>query len=135
MIRKTFSKRHFGLPGSLAILAVVATSGCGVQEARGPSSWAMDADGSVTDTMPTAAYGGVPQDTGDQQPRVYESVTYDDAVSKFGMKADKDAFGAYAGEGLIGFRFGLSGIFLGMSGGVPSDDQEVVVDVLANEGS
>jgi len=62
-------------------------------------------------------------------------VTYDDAVSKFGMKADKDAFGTYAGEGLIGFRFGLSGIFLGMSGGVPSDDQEVVVDVLANEGS
>ena len=132
MICCRFPKR-LSLPlGALAVLAVVATSGCGVQEARGYSSSAMKADGTVANTMSKAAHGAVVQEPVDEKAKVLEFVTYDDAVSKFGMTANEDAFGSYVEEGLIGFRFGLSGIFWGMVDGAPTDNREVVIEISAN---
>jgi len=127
---KLFFKRRSVSLGALALLGVVATSACGVPEARGYSSWAMEADGSVANTMPQSAYGEVVQEPVDENPIAYKRVTYDDAVSKFGMTANEDAFGSYMGEGLIGFRFGLAGIFWRMVDDVPTDDREATNDLM-----
>jgi hypothetical protein len=128
MTKTPFFRRHSLPLGALAVLAVVVTSGCGVQQAKGDGSWAVNTNDSVTETVSQAA-----QVTASEETPMYKPVTYDDAVSKFGMSVDKNAFGAYAGEGLIGFRFGDSGIFLGMFDADPADDRGVVSDVLASE--
>jgi hypothetical protein len=73
------------------------------------------------------------QEPVEEKPKEYKFLTYDDAVSKFGMSVDKNAFGSHAGEGFIGFRLGESGIFLGMFDADPADDRGVVSDVLASE--
>lgn len=83
--------------------------------------------------MSTAAYGEARQELRSgidlsvqkiavEEPNFPGLVTYGDAVSKFGMTVNEDAFGSYMGEGLIGFRWGLSGIFWGMVDSVPTDD-------------
>lgn len=113
----------------------------------GYSGYTMNADGSVTYAMSKAAYDealqkmrdGIDlaiQETVKEKPHVFKSVTYDDAVSRFDVTVDKDAYGADTGAGFIGFSFGLSGIFYQMFDGVSTDDREVVInfiDDLTNE--
>lgn len=127
MLSSGLLKRHPLPLGALAVLGVVATSGCGGQGAGEYSSSAMNTDSSIANTTSDPACGealqkavgdiaSAFQEPADETFTADRPVTYDDAVSEFGT-VDEDAFGAYPGEGLIGFRFDLSGIFLGWSYG------------------
>jgi hypothetical protein len=128
MTRTQLLKRSFFSLGALSVLAVFATSGCAVQE-EAPAVEKESSQGIENGIdLPV-------QETVDEKSKFYNLVSYDHAVSKFGVTVDKDAFGAWAGDGLIGFRFGSSGIFLEMSDGVPIDDREVVIGDLASEAS
>jgi len=107
----------------------------------GVSDYTINADGSVTYTMSKAAHDkavqemrdGIDstiQETVNESPNVFKSVTYNDAVSKFEVTVDKDAYEADMGAGFIGFNLGLSGIYYQMFQGVPTDDQEVVINFI-----
>jgi hypothetical protein len=87
----------------------------------------MNADSSVANTTSDPACGEALQKAVDDIDSAFHEpadenftadrpVTYDDAVSEFGT-VDEGALRAYPGKGLIGFRFDLSGIFLGWSYG------------------
>jgi hypothetical protein len=107
----------------------------------GASDYTINADGSVTYTMSKAAHDeavqemrdGIDstiQETVNESPNVFKSVTYNDAVSKFEVTVDKDAYEADMGAGFIGFNLGLSGTYYQMFQGVPTDDREVVINFI-----
>jgi len=107
----------------------------------GASDYTINADGSVTYIMSKAAHDEAVQEMRDgidfriqeavnERPNVFKSVTYNDAVSKFEVTVDKDAYEADMGASFIGFNLGLSGTYYQMFEGVPTDDREVVINFI-----
>ena len=110
-------------------------------EEAGYTDYVMNADGSVTYTMPKAAYeealqemrDGVDeaiQEAANESPDVFTSVTYDKSLANFDVKVNRAAYEQDFGAGFIGFTLGLSGMFYQMFEGVPTEEQRVVIDFI-----
>ena len=110
-------------------------------EEAGYTDYVMNADGSVTYTMPKAAYEEALQEMRDgvdeaiqeavnESPDVFTSVTYDKSLANFDVKVNRAAYEQDFGAGFIGFTLGLSGMFYQMFEGVPTEEQRVVIDFI-----
>ena len=116
-------------------------------EEAGYSSYAINADGSVTYTMSKAAYDTVLQEMRDgtdeaiqdavnQNPDVFTSITYNSSMTTFDVTVNRAAYDGSMEAGMIGFTLGLSGMFYQMFEGVPTEDQQVLtnfIDASTNE--
>ena len=110
-------------------------------EEAGYTDYVMNADGSVTYTMPKAAYEAALQEMRDsvdeaiqeavnESPDVFTSVTYDKSLANFDVTVNRAAYDEDFGAGFIGFTLGLSGMFYQMFEGVPTEDQQVLINFI-----
>ena len=110
-------------------------------EEAGYTDYVLNADGSVTYTMPKAAYEAALQEMRDgvdeaiqeavnESPDVFTSVTYDKSLANFDVTVNRAAYDEDFGAGFIGFTLGLSGMFYQMFEGVPTEDQQVLINFI-----
>ena len=110
-------------------------------EESGYGNYVFNADGSVTYTMSKAAHDAALQEMRDgiedsiqdavnASPDVFQSVTYNDAATKFEVTVDKAAYDASFEAGFISFTLGISGMFYQMFDGVPTEAQGVIIDFI-----
>jgi len=116
-------------------------------EKAGYSSFAINANGSVTYTMSKAAYDTALQEMRDgtdeaiqdavnQNPDVFTSITYNSSMTTFDVTVNRAAYDGSMEAGMIGFTLGMSGMFYQMFEGVPTEDQQVLtnfIDASTNE--
>lgn len=107
----------------------------------GYENYVLNADGSVTYTMSKAAHNAALQEMRDgiddsiqeavnESPDVFQSVTYNDAATKFDVTVDRAEYDASFGAGFISFTLGISGMFYQMFDGVPTEEQGVVINFI-----
>jgi hypothetical protein len=110
-------------------------------EESGYENYVFNADGSVTYTMSKAAHDAALQEMRDgiddsiqeavnASPDVFQSVTYNDAATKFDVTVDRAAYDASFEAGFISFTLGISGMFYQMFDGVPTEEQGVIIDFI-----
>ncbi len=110
-------------------------------EEAGYSSYVLNADGSVTYTMSKAAYeaalqemrdstDSVIQDAVNQNPDVFTSITYNKSMTNFDVVVNRAAYEGSFEAGFIGITLYFSGMFYQMFEGVPTDDQQVLINFI-----
>jgi hypothetical protein len=110
-------------------------------EEAGYSKYVLNDDGSVTYTMSKARYDaglkeirdGIDQaiqEAVDASPEVFSSITYDKSMTNFDVKVDRAAYEGNFETAFIGFTLGFSGMFYQVFDGVPSDEQEVLINFI-----
>lgn len=116
-------------------------------EESGYNDFVLNADGSVTYTMSKAVYKETLaewrelidltiQETVNESPDVFTSISYDKSVTSFDVTVDRAAYEDDLEARFIGFTLGLVGMFYQSFEGVPSEDQGVLInfiDVSNNE--
>lgn len=110
-------------------------------EEAGYSDYTINDDGSITYVMPRSVYEEslaemkteldvTIEEIVAESPGVYQDISYNGSLTAFDVVVDRPAFEADFAAGFVGFTLGLSGLFYQIFEGVPSDDQEVIIDFI-----
>ena len=104
----------------------------------GFTSAKLNDDGTITYQMPKRVYekalsdmktslNETIQQTVDEQPGIFKSVSYNAKVTEFEVVVDRSAFESDFAAAFVGFSFGIGGTMYQVFDGVPKDQQKVLI--------